>query len=529
MTDDSELLRRFATGDANSENAFAEFVERRVGFVYGAALRQTAGNAHLAGDIAQAVFLAASKKAALLARHERISGWLHTTTTLTARTMLRDARLRRAREQEAAAMNELLHDTTTNPAAPDHAGQMRETLDEALGRLGEQDREIVLMRFFENRDFAEIGARMSLNEAAARKRVARALEKLRALYARRGVTSTAAALGALMTAEAATAAPAGLATTISGTILASGATAAAATTTTTAGILAFMTTTKIAIITTAVALLVATLATLEVRREKSAATSLDTLKRKHTALLKNLGDTQKSAKANQAVVERLRRQKAEGAKLAENPRDPVTAGNAFLAEHPEIQAMLFDAYKARMAGVFYPLYKKLNLTPEQIAVFEDAFVRSSRSFVEKNIPGIGKAELAMNPKVDPYNETAAKLKEALGTENIDKIDLYLIGGHSTTPDHIAGQSVTDLAYNLYYTGTPLTAEQGERLDHVFYTASAKGGKKTPAAYWNEVLEQSGAILSEPQMSVLRQMRAQSDLESGASKQSDASSNTRESQ
>ena len=504
-SDDSELLRRFAA-DRSDEQAFAAFVERRIGFVYGAALRRTAGDAHLAEDITQTVFLVASQKTPALARHAHVTGWLHTATRHIALTALRDARLRREREHEAAAMSELLNDNRISDsaaAASESQQHMREVLDEAIDALAPKDREAVLLRFFEGRDFAEIGARMKTNEAAARMRVSRALDKLRVVYARRGVTSTAAALGALMSAEAAAAAPAGLASSVTGAILAaSGATAAAAATTTvTAGVLAFMTSTKIAIIATAVALFVGTLAVLEARREKAVAAELVAFKREHTALLKNLSDTQKSAKKTQTSLEDLRRRKAEAAELAKNPSDPVTAGKAFLAEHPEIQAMLVDVQKAKTAGIFHGLYKELNLTPEQIDEFEDAFAKSGRMGgepVDKDIPGIGKIALTTLPALIPRAETVEKFNEVFGPEYVDKLNTYMIAADSK-----------ELAYNLYYTDTPLTADQGARLTQVYLAAVAAARKagdvNDTLYYWNEVVEQSSAILSAPQMSVLKQM------------------------
>lgn len=76
------------------------------------------------------------------------------------------------------------------------------------------DRDALLLRFFEQQSLAQIGTRLGSNEDAARKRVQRALEKLRAILTKRGVTTTAAALSAAITANAMPAAPAGLALTL---------------------------------------------------------------------------------------------------------------------------------------------------------------------------------------------------------------------------------------------------------------------------------------------------------------------------
>lgn len=216
MNDDSELLRRFA--DEGSQEAFAELVRRTVNFVYAAALRQTSGDAHLAQDVTQAVYLALACQAEKLKRHPVLTGWLHTTTRFLAiRTVRTQARWQR-REQEANSMKSLLHET--EPAWE----SLRPVIDEALHELSETDRAALLMRFFEGRSLAEVGASIGLNENSARMRVERALEKLRARLARRGVTSTVAALGLVLTNQPVVAAPPGFAATITGPALAGAAT-----------------------------------------------------------------------------------------------------------------------------------------------------------------------------------------------------------------------------------------------------------------------------------------------------------------
>jgi hypothetical protein len=98
------------------------------------------------------------------------------------------------------------------PGAPDwdHISPM---LDEVMHQLSETDREAILLRYFENRQFAEVGAEVGLNENAARMRVERALEKLRGFLARRGAT-TATTLASTISANAVQLAPANLAATL---------------------------------------------------------------------------------------------------------------------------------------------------------------------------------------------------------------------------------------------------------------------------------------------------------------------------
>lgn len=76
-----------------------------------------------------------------------------------------------------------------------------------------------LLRFFEGRAFAEIGAALHVTEDAARMRVDRALDKLHALLAKRAVTSTSGALAAALANQALATAPSGLFATITGAAL----------------------------------------------------------------------------------------------------------------------------------------------------------------------------------------------------------------------------------------------------------------------------------------------------------------------
>src|ERR1041384_3181599 len=102
---DLQLLRAYA--ESRSEASFAELVRRHVDFVYSAALRMVC-DAHLAEDVTQGVFVALAKSAAQLVNRSVLSGWLHRTAQNIAAQTVRTIERRRAREQEAAVMNELL-------------------------------------------------------------------------------------------------------------------------------------------------------------------------------------------------------------------------------------------------------------------------------------------------------------------------------------------------------------------------------------------------------------------------------------
>ena len=216
---DGELLRRYVRD--RSETSFGELVQRHINLVYSAALRQVNGNTHLAEDVTQSVFADLARKAARLIRHTSLTGWLYTSTRFVATNVRRTEQRRSIREREAHAMNAII--SFTEPE-PDWA-LIRPLLDEAMHTLDEPDREAVLLRHFENRSYAEIGARFDLTENAARMRVERALEKLHGTFTKHGVTSTAVAMAGLLAANAVGAAPAHLAAKVARAALAGAATA----------------------------------------------------------------------------------------------------------------------------------------------------------------------------------------------------------------------------------------------------------------------------------------------------------------
>lgn len=246
MNDDAELLRRYVEEGAN--DAFSELVQRHINFVYSAALRQLNGDAHLAADATQLVFTDLARKAKSLVGQRVLAGWLFTSTRYATAKLVRGERRRHAREVEAHLMDEITHDDS---AAQLDWERVRPVLDDVIGELSDHDREAIFLRFFEGRDYAAVGSTLNVPANTARMRVERALDKLRDLLERRGVTSTSAALATALASQAVTAAPAGLAAAVAGTALAGSATVAGIAAAGTAGtggmaaVLNFMSMTKL--------------------------------------------------------------------------------------------------------------------------------------------------------------------------------------------------------------------------------------------------------------------------------------------
>lgn len=204
MSEDPERLQKYAR--EGNQDAFSELVRRHLRLVYFSALRQLGKDSEAAADVAQAVFIDLSRKAGMLHGHPSLVGWLYTSVHFACRKHLRTERRRKAREREAFAMQE----AEMNSSPHLDWARIQPEIDAALRRLDSRDRDAILMRYFEDRPFAEIAAVQRMSEEAARMRVCRALEKIRRMLARRGVTSTAGALAGAFGAQVAEAAPLGL-------------------------------------------------------------------------------------------------------------------------------------------------------------------------------------------------------------------------------------------------------------------------------------------------------------------------------
>jgi RNA polymerase sigma factor (sigma-70 family) len=179
--DDWNLIRDWQGG---AQEAFTQLVRRHLPLVLASARRQLP-DPHLAEDVAQAVFLLLARKAPSLPRSTVLPGWLFNTTRLVVRHTLRSETRRRHRELLAAAMDPNPSSSPSPEASWDRASA---ALDEALAQLGASDRDALLLRFTEGRNHREVGVALGIGEEAARKRVDRALERLRVRLAGAGIT-----------------------------------------------------------------------------------------------------------------------------------------------------------------------------------------------------------------------------------------------------------------------------------------------------------------------------------------------------
>ena len=180
---------------AGSREALGRLARRHVDFVYGVARREVGGDAHLADDVTQAVFLVLARRAGHL-RAATLTAWLFTTARYVAANA-RKVEARRRHHERLAAMARATEEATMKANDAANAEHLRH-LHAALAAQREADRAVVLMRFVQGLDFAQIADAFGLSEAAARKRVERALDRLREFLVGRGITPESAALGAAL-------------------------------------------------------------------------------------------------------------------------------------------------------------------------------------------------------------------------------------------------------------------------------------------------------------------------------------------
>src|SRR6266516_2496396 len=210
---DLELLRSYR--ETGSEEAFHELVDRHLGMVYAVAFRQV-WDPDWADEVAHAVFIALARKVESLSERTVLAGWLYRATRFAAGKLLRDED-RRVRHEKEAAMAQLT-DCSVEEGSTSWT-ELSPLVFEALDVLSRKDRDAILLRFIENRSFAEVAVALGTSEAAAKMRTGRALEKLRDLLDNRGSSSTLATLSAGLASAASAAPSAGLTASVSAAAL----------------------------------------------------------------------------------------------------------------------------------------------------------------------------------------------------------------------------------------------------------------------------------------------------------------------
>ncbi len=211
ILDDAALLREWVAH--RSEAAFAQIVEHYEKLVVATASRRT-GNVESARDVAQQVFAMLAAKAPLLVGRRNIGGWLYYAASHLGARALRTERRRTDAQNQASV--------------PQDGGReadqgMWDSVEDAMSALGQADRDAIVMHYLQDRSYPEMAAALRISEAAARKRVSRALQSLEERLRVRGVSRSAAAILATVAAQQSATITSGAAALATATIASSGA------------------------------------------------------------------------------------------------------------------------------------------------------------------------------------------------------------------------------------------------------------------------------------------------------------------
>jgi RNA polymerase sigma factor (sigma-70 family) len=476
--DDDQLLRAYATD--RSEEAFRELVRRHIAIVHGVARRQAGIDAHLADDVTQRVFLALARKASSLRDQGSLVSWLYTAARLEAVHVARTEARRRNWEGKASDMNAT---QTEEPAAEIPWESLAPVLDDAMAQLGEADRKAVLLRFFAGHSFAEVGRVFEISEEAARKRVDRAIEKLRQGLGRRGVASSAAALGLALGAHAAPAVTnEALVTLAAGAWQQAPASAAVQ-----LGI--FMSSTKVTVAAAGVVILLAGTAIFhDIESVRGAENSRATVVAELAAVERQREAVQRELTAIQQQKAQADAREREIIATAENPTRPHL-------QDPAYRALARTVSQTRRHLEFQRFYRARQLSPEQITQFEAAMVRQDQANIDGQVArDLGRDEQAVYRRSGP--EWNSAMKALLGTEGKEQLEVYLRS--------MALRNFVDgIAAKSYQSGEPITLEQADRLTALAlaHDPTYQSGKGTDPGKvsWNEVWEPAAKFLSPAQI------------------------------
>ena len=475
-----ELLERYTRQRA--EDAFAEIVRRHLNLVYSAALRQVR-SPQLAEEVAQSVFADLSRQAHGLAPDTVLSAWLYQVTRRTAIDVVRREARRQLREQAASELY-TMNAHASSPVNPSEAdanwSEIEPLLDEAMHALDAPDRAAVLLRYFENKPLRDVGQALGTTEEAARKRVSRAVDRLREFLAKRGVAVGASGLAVVLSANAVQAAPAGLAATISTAATIAG--SAVVTTTTTAATKAITMTALQKTLVSTVLIAAVGAGVYEARQASRLQEENQALQQQQAPLKEQIEHLQRerddAANRLAAVQGELARvtsaqKSAELLKLrgevgtlrqrvasSEAKASAPASGMAKFMNDPNMREYMRQAAAEKIKSLYAPLFQELKLTPEQRERFGQIYGDQATNFFARLSslpPGAQPPAEGASHGADDASDLSNQVRALLGEAGYARYKEF-----ST---EIPARATLGLL-NTQLEGNPLGEEQGARLIQV---------------------------------------------------------------
>ena len=173
------LISRARGGD---REAFGELVEQYRDNVYRLAYRMC-GNAYDADEAAQEAFVAAWRALPNFRGDAKFSTWLYRLTTNAAIDVMR-----REKRHQTVGDGEMIEvaDDADSPQETVERTEQQEAVQKALATLSEEYREVLLLRYMEELDYAEIAEVLQLPSGTVKSRINRAKAALKTALLKSG-------------------------------------------------------------------------------------------------------------------------------------------------------------------------------------------------------------------------------------------------------------------------------------------------------------------------------------------------------
>lgn len=177
---EQQLVTRAKQGD---QDAFSQLVEANQNKVYTLALRMT-GNPEDGADLAQEAFLRAWRSLPSFQGDSSFSTWLYRLTSNLCIDFLRREKRRKAAavvslDDEGAAYPLEIPDHRFTPEGEVERRELRTSVEQALHKLPDGQRQALVLRELGGLSYAEIAARLDLESGTVKSRIARARLSLR--------------------------------------------------------------------------------------------------------------------------------------------------------------------------------------------------------------------------------------------------------------------------------------------------------------------------------------------------------------
>ena len=173
------LISRARGGD---REAFGALVEQYRDNVYRLAYRMC-GNAYDADEAAQEAFVAAWRALPNFRGDAKFSTWLYRLTTNAAIDVMR-----REKRHQTVGDGEMIEvaDDADSPQETVERTEQQEAVQKALATLSEEYREVLLLRYMEELDYAEIAEVLQLPSGTVKSRINRAKAALKTALLKSG-------------------------------------------------------------------------------------------------------------------------------------------------------------------------------------------------------------------------------------------------------------------------------------------------------------------------------------------------------